>query len=304
MIDWNWYFAALAQSAAAIVGIFSAFIITKILSNQIAFSEKSNRSKEILTACEKVIGNANYLPIDWYNTRIAEEQVEVMQDILGRDDSLKPEDLYWQLNFSKYQEKSEAIVVIKKGVDDRLKRVEAERSRGLSRKAGIFGAINIPDIKLTNTQLANMIQETRREIQSVEQESKHQIRVVQDCLDTVRGDPESSAQITVVLILVTILFYVGVIYPLSFLPVPANSSLSLSFEAFWPLLTSLKGVLLGVVSLVFTAILLMFFWLNLKLRYPAEIVNNLERFTKLSKYSEYFEIKERNSSGILSLRGG
>ncbi|MCH7733340.1 MAG: hypothetical protein IIB44_12675 [Candidatus Marinimicrobia bacterium] len=34
MTDWNWFFSALAQSAAAIVGIFAAFIITKIVNNQ------------------------------------------------------------------------------------------------------------------------------------------------------------------------------------------------------------------------------------------------------------------------------
>jgi len=34
MMDWNWYFAALSQSAAAIGGIFGAFIITKVLTNQ------------------------------------------------------------------------------------------------------------------------------------------------------------------------------------------------------------------------------------------------------------------------------
>jgi hypothetical protein len=35
--DWNWFFSSVAQFAAAIVGIFGAFIVTKTLANQSAF---------------------------------------------------------------------------------------------------------------------------------------------------------------------------------------------------------------------------------------------------------------------------
>jgi hypothetical protein len=38
-----WFFSALAQSTAAIVGIFSAFIITKMISNQSKFNENLSK---------------------------------------------------------------------------------------------------------------------------------------------------------------------------------------------------------------------------------------------------------------------
>ena len=31
MVDWNWFFAAFAQCGAALIGIISAFIISKLL---------------------------------------------------------------------------------------------------------------------------------------------------------------------------------------------------------------------------------------------------------------------------------
>lgn len=299
MADWNWYFAALAQSAAAIVGIFGAFIITKILSNQAAFSEKLNRSKETNTACLKLVERASDLPFNWYSTRIAEDQIEDMQYLLDNDDSLTPEILYTQLAFSKCQDRNEAIDAIRNAVDDRLERLEKERTE--LKPNGLLGNLEFNPPNLVNPHLVNEVQRVGDSIESVFRESKHQIRVVKDFLDTIRGNPESSTQITGTLILVTILFFAGVIYPLSFLPVPANSYLSLSLEAFWPLITSLKGVLLSVVSVVFTGILLMFFRLNLKLKYSAETVTDLEGFTELSAYSKYFEIMERHTSGIMSL---
>ena len=41
-LDWNWFFSAIAQSTAAITGIFSAFIITKIINNQSNFLKNNN----------------------------------------------------------------------------------------------------------------------------------------------------------------------------------------------------------------------------------------------------------------------
>jgi len=45
--DWNWFFSSLSQSSAAIVGIFGAFIITKILSNNSNFDNNIIISKKM-----------------------------------------------------------------------------------------------------------------------------------------------------------------------------------------------------------------------------------------------------------------
>ena len=37
--DWNWYFSALAQSSAAIVGLYGTFIVNEVLNMQINFKE-------------------------------------------------------------------------------------------------------------------------------------------------------------------------------------------------------------------------------------------------------------------------
>jgi len=44
-VDWNWFFSALAQSTAAIVGLIGAFVFTKIVNNQAAFAVKRNKSR-------------------------------------------------------------------------------------------------------------------------------------------------------------------------------------------------------------------------------------------------------------------
>lgn len=65
--DWNWFFSSLSQSAAAIVGIFGAFIITKIFTNQTVFHEKKAKSRDLLIQAQKISDAANSFNIEWYN---------------------------------------------------------------------------------------------------------------------------------------------------------------------------------------------------------------------------------------------
>lgn len=52
-LDWNWFFSSLAQSVAALVGVFAAFIITKIINNQAEFQRKNLRLRELLSISAK-----------------------------------------------------------------------------------------------------------------------------------------------------------------------------------------------------------------------------------------------------------
>jgi len=66
-MDWNWFFSSLSQSAAAIVGIFGAFIITKIFSNQTLFLAKKSKLRDLLVQAQRISDNANSFNVGWYN---------------------------------------------------------------------------------------------------------------------------------------------------------------------------------------------------------------------------------------------
>lgn len=314
MIDWNWFFSALAQSAAAIVGIFGAFVITKILNNQAAFSQKKNRANEVLAGCQRVVDSANDLAFDWYNKRNIERELKKLDDLLEDDDSKSPEQVYDELRFPIFYERSKAISTIGLLIERRRQRIERERQekerKAAERRAlGPMGFFEpdtmqqlIPD--LPNYGLEVNLEKERDAIDQVIRDARHQARMAADILDAVTGNPESSPQITFALALVTILFYIGVIYPLSFMPMPQNAEITLTLSAFWSLITSIKGVLLLVVSLVFTSILVVFFWLNANLRYSKELLSQLDDFTSIDAYSPYFAIMEENERAGSAAAGG
>jgi hypothetical protein len=308
MLDWNWYFSSLAQSTAAIVGIFGAFIITKILSNQSEYSQKKTRLKELIIRSQRLRDDAEALAFKWYVERTNKEELDDLREILVEGDLSPPEELYDRLNFSEYFPREKAIALISHSVElwnEKRKREEEERHRQRGRAGGNLPfsqrapAIMPLDSNLVSNHAFNpnfrvAIEKERESIDFVLREIRSQIRTVSNFLDTVRSNPESSPIITYTLWLIIILFFAGVIYPLSFLPVQVGNEVHISINAFVPLLFSLRGALLVAVSIVFMTVVFMFFVINLRLRYSQSDVSELEVFTKTSEYSEFYGVMENN----------
>lgn len=304
--DWNWFFSSVAQSAAAIVGIFGAFIVTKILANQTAFAEKSLRIQELITLGQKLAEASGRLSFEWYHHNDSADELEKLEDLLKEDDSQAPEALYEKLRFSPYIPKAEAIATItlaKSLREDRIERereetrreLEKARSQGFSAiprpmGSGLLGSIGSPR-RLMGPQL----EREREEIDGLYTEARHHARLVSDFYAIVSPNPESSPVITASLVLILTLFFVGVIYPLSFMPLPTDWKPALSFAQIPSFIFSLRGALLMVVSLLFTAMLAIFFVMNIRLEYPADKLKRLEYFKHLSAYSQYFANREANA---------
>lgn len=309
-MDWNWFFSSLSQSAAAIVGIFGAFIITKILSNQAAFAEKTNRMRELLVLAQRVVDDASDLSIDWYNKRIAEREIDRLNDLLEKHSDETPDQLYDRLKFSIFIEKRVALQIIGNVIESRTRRIEKEREavrirlEEQSRSGGRFApfaeiASPVFDARVPlNLHIGPALEKERDAIDLVVRNARHHIRLVRDFLDRVKGNPESSPQITYALILITALFYVGVVYPLSFMPVRMDSQPVLSLSTFIDIAFSLRGALLTAVSAIFTGILAMFFAMNVRMKYQPQEIQKLVEFSSLCAYSKYFQVMDENEKAI------
>ncbi len=78
------------------------------------------------------------------------------------------------------------------------------------------------------------------------------------------------------------------------MPTKVDSAPSISFLAFFPLLFSIKGAFLSLLSIIFLSVLVMFFWLNSKLKYPEATINDLNHYKNIESYSKYFSIMKEN----------
>ena len=148
----------------------------------------------------------------------------------------------------------------------------------------------------TNINLIGELNKERELIDKTLGDVKHHIRMAQNMINEISGNPECSGLITKMLMFVGFLFFFGVIYPLSFLPVNIGKEINLSFDFYVIIsnLFSMKGFFLILLSIVFYSILITFFLLNIKLKYSNELISELMECEKLSSYSEYFVIMEEN----------
>lgn len=304
-MDWNWFFSSLSQSSAAIVGIFGAFIITKILSNQASYSEKVNKSKDTLAKCRRVVDSAEGLYFNWYNKHTNNRQFEKLDELLETEEHLSAEQYYDKLIFSPFSPREEILEKIEALITVNIKRKEKEREE-LRQRAAAYQKYNpgfayaepavmkLPNLSNLNMDLIDNLQKERDAIDSIVRDARHHIRLASNMLDSIKGNPESSPQITYALVLVTFLFFIGVIYPLSFMPANPGGNFNLTFSAFFTLLFTIKGAFLAALSIIFGAVLVMFFWLNITLIHPNKTIQELEKYKNISSYSDYFSIMERN----------
>jgi hypothetical protein len=301
--DWNWFFSSLAQSAAAIVGIFGAFIVTKILANQGAFAEKSRRIQELIAAGQKIADAASRLSFEWYHRYTSLDELDDLEDLLEKDSTLGPETLYQSLAFSPYLPRADVLTIIARAKANREQHLarEKEEARRASEQAGPFAAFRHSMSskvfqQLDRSHLRPKLQREREGIDALYTEARHHVRLVSDFYTVVATNPESSRTITWSLTLILTLFFVGVIYSLSFMPLPINWKPALSLSEVPNFLLSLRGALLAAVSLIFSAMLAMFFVMNLRLRYDPVLLEQLAGFRKIGAYSSFFEHRETNAT--------
>jgi len=185
MLDWNWYFSSLAQSTAAVVGIFGAFIITKILSNQSEYSQKKSQLKELLIRSQRLTDDAEALAFSWYVKRTNEEELDNLREIWETGDLSTSEELYDQLNFSIFFPREKAIELISQlvtSLNEQKIKYEDERLR-----QGRLGGCVSPTYSLSNSlrklersnpSLQGAIDKERESIDFVFREIRSNIRAV------------------------------------------------------------------------------------------------------------------------------
>jgi hypothetical protein len=279
--DWNWFFNSTAQSAAAIAGIFGAFEITKIVSNMSTFSARCREIESLIQSSRKLEDVGLSVPFSYFNRIVIENQLDRLKNVVREAGKYEdPEHYYDQLNFPQFASKHEVLESIKGRLDELRKMDMNWGHQGFHQTA-------------SDPRLAHAIPLINNYVNDV----RHQTRAARSLLDNICGHPESSILLTFSIFAVMLLFFVGVIYPLSFLPYTLGSEINLSFSAFLDALFSIKGGLLLSTSLIFLGVMAIFLMVNLRLKYGKEHLEALEYYSQYTSYSPYLKNAEENLTG-------
>lgn len=304
-MDWNWFFSSVAQSVAALVGIFAAFVITKIVNSQAEFSRKATRIRELLSTSDKHKDAADLRYFRWFSDRTLEYAIKSLKEVLSEEKAVQtPEDYYHRIAFPKYVPRSEILERIEELFPQPIPEAPADDEKLQMRHSSASDVFNRTIAYQPKTETL-IYQATQRErlrdsvdteetnIENLLLEIRQHIRLVKLSLSEVEDNPESSRLVSFSIACAVLLFFVGVIYPLSFLP--SHERLSISINAFFPMLFSLKGGILAVVSVIFSVIMAVFWRVNSSLRFDKDELLKLREVAEVKYYSTYFEIREKNA---------
>jgi hypothetical protein len=295
-MDWNWFYSSLAQSTAAIVGVFAAFIITKVINSQAAFDQKRRQLDELITNGKILQSKAESRRFSWYNEQLRSRGLVKLDNSLRRQHSRSDAEKYHRdIEFSRYDSKPEVVEAIK----SKIKAWNEFHKAKNQEKA--TGDIIVPPVSQSATSDPGEVKREVELIESLRIEIEGHISRAKDFLKENRSNPEYSLFARVSIIVSMLLFLAGVIWPLSFLPYDAPRPIQLSdlsLLGVFDILISFKGILLSIVSLIFVCVMIALLLVNRRLRFDLIKMAELERYTSYAAYSEHFVNYERNQCGI------
>jgi hypothetical protein len=285
-MDWNWFFSSLAQSSAAIVGVFTAFVITKIITNQADFSKNTAKTKDILNQCERFKDEASNRYFFWWSKHTLSDKLDSLESALIEDKVIKAAEQYYKtFDFPEFIER--ALVL------DKIER-RIRFYKNPEHKDKIFGGIDGLAKKGIARNLRPQLDHEKELIDKLVVELRYHTRTVLSHYNYIKDDPESSSAISYSIVSAIALFFVGVIYPLSFTPIAAGQAPELALSAFSDILFSLRGILLSAISLIFVGMLTGFMIINSRLHHKQADKDALLYYSVFGNYSRYLEIMEAN----------
>ncbi|WP_035643505.1 hypothetical protein [Flavobacterium sp. ASV13] len=290
--DWNWFFSSFCQSAAALIGIIGAFVISRLL----GISEKINSTisefDNLKIDYNKILLNIKNCNFYWCTKVHVKYNNDLHDQIKNGDfDNLSPEEI-----LNKIYELDNQLFKIDEAVIESFDKVYEEYKpkytplgNGMSVKNLSFaGAFDIAPTGLWDT-----LSEQKSLIDKLEIESRTLIQHFERNLQNLKAFDDSTKPLKTIIILLLVAFPFTVIYPLHFMPMPTNSDPEITFDLFSVLnsMVTFKSVLLFIffasIESIFWYFLFIINQLNEKLISAKE--DNSEDLRTLENYSEHFK---------------
>ncbi len=224
---------------------------------------------------------------DWYNRRRRERELDDLKDMFDEgNEFLSAEEYYEKLNFSPFELRDDALVFIRSAI-------EVRKEENKKRQASHYGVMSTFRTPLNI--LGNDVQEEFELIDALKVKILANVNDIIYVHNEIVKEKYGKNLITISIVASSLLFVLGVIYPLSFIPKVIGEDINITFMAFFDVLFSIKGFFLSLLAVVFLSLMLAFLYINITLRFESEVISELEGYMNISAYSKYFENEYKNS---------
>lgn len=289
-LDWNWFFAAFAQCAAALIAIIGAFIISKLLGEAEKEEDHSSKIDQLVIQYNDLHKRISARYFDWYDKLNIKYSSDLEKSIKNGD--------FQGLND---EEKLTKLFEIKPdlfGTSSCLKELDKTIS-GLTPKTtklGLGNGFSIPTNPISlNFPPAGIWEKLNKERETINQlkiESETLIERFSKARNDISITQNNLTPIKITIYILGIGLLLTVIYPLHFMPIGLNKSpvLGFSFDLIISIIFSIKGLLLFLLTIVIEGIFGYFLWLikSLEKKYAITTSRLDEKYFDILSYSKYF----------------
>lgn len=323
-MDYNWFLSALAQSAAAIIGVIGAFLISMIIGKETSFRKLNNDINELLIQIDSQIIKLANIDFSKYNDRenhkaISKQEFNKAFDFLSRDRIDEIEKIRYQYGFSLFDSKENFEIIISDLIEKRKRRKEemkksdakreALKSIGLGNFLGVMEstAKQFDERYEVNGVVSDIYGESiymDNDKNMIRMELNNTITISKKCEYVVSRIIEIAADIKFINKIIDfslVFFILGVVYPLSLMPIEGELIFCEFNEIFGCIVKTwftFKGFILTIVTIMYYYLIRTF---RKKIEKLSIDSNKISKITKYESYGEFSAYIRNYRNNIRSL---
>lgn len=292
-IDWNWFFSSFAQSAAALIGIIGAFIISRLLGLSEKISSSITHFDNLVIEANKILAGISKRHFYWYTKTNVRYDSDIKEAIRKGDyDNLNRNEILAKIYATDrrlYKVDDAAMEAFNELFNaNRPKQTETKLGGGLSMIHNPPISLDIPPVGIWDR-----LSKEKEAINELEIEARTVIQHFEQNLQDLNSYDETIQPLRVIIIMLMVAFPLTVIYPLHFMPIGTNEIPTVTFNpiTIFKLLFSIKSFLLLAFFACIEGIFLYFLTLTNQMnkRLTTAKLNNSEDLRSIKTYSEYFD---------------
>lgn len=282
-IDWNWFFSSFCQSAAALIGIIGAFIISRLLGLGEKINTTISQFDNYVIESNKIISNISNRRFYWYTKTIVRYDNDIKEGIKNGDyENLTRDEI-----INKILESDNRLYKVDNAIIEAFD--ELYKKHKPAPKGG-FGTF--PQIDIYPDGIWPRINQEKDNINQLEVEANSLIEYFHQNLQELNSFENTIKPLKVIIKTLMIAFPLTVIYPLHFMPIATNQNPEIIFN--------LATIIESFFSLKFFLLLIFFFTIEGIFYYFLTLTNEFAKSLKNAKennsvnlrdikyYSEYF----------------
>ena len=276
-IDWNWFFAAFAQSGAALIGIIAAFIISKLLGESDRVEDIKSSLNKLIIEFNDVVRRLDGRYFLWYDKQSIKSSYKLKEAIKKGE--------FAKLNEKEKLKKLDETLPGLYGTDVRIEALDE-----LIIQMREEGPLSL--LSSSSKELYQKLSDERELIENLRVESKKLIEKFMEVKSSCLIARSRLKPLKLVIWMLIVGYIFSVAYPLHFLPMQVNDfpKVDFSIDAVLVFMSSIKGLLIILLTLLIEGILLYFLMiiigLEIKLRDNRNDIK--DDYLNIKVYSAYF----------------